>query len=96
MFRGVESVTEAREKLGLELLVDRRKAAHIYLLIKIIGDDKHSLLMDRFDSLYKGSHSHYTRSASSNNNPCALPTNKTFYFNSFLPRTFRDIGGEML
>ena len=49
----MESVTEAREKLGLELLVDRRKAAHIYLLIKIIGDDRHSLLMDRFDSLYK-------------------------------------------
>ena len=37
--RGVESVTEAGEKLGLELLVDRRKAARIYILMKIIGDD---------------------------------------------------------
>ena len=36
----VKSVTEAGEKLGKELLVDRRKAACISLLMKIIGDDR--------------------------------------------------------
>ena len=80
--RGVASVTEAREKLGLELLVERRKAACISLLMNIIGNDRHSSLMDCFDSLSKESHLHYTRLAASNN-PCALSTNKTFYFNSF-------------
>ena len=69
--RGVENVTKVREKIGLELLVNRCKAANIYLLMKIIGDDRHSSLVDYFYSLTKGSHSHYSRSAASYN-PCVL------------------------
>ena len=80
--RGVESV---------ELVVDRRKAARNSLLMKIIGDDRYCSLVDCFDSLSKGSHLHYTKSAASNSNLCALSTNKIFYFNSFyqeLPMTY--------
>ena len=46
--RGVESVTVAREKLGLALLSDRRKSARIALLLKILSSNTHQSLMDQF------------------------------------------------
>ena len=49
--RGVENVTKVREKIGLELLVNRCKTARISLLMKISGDDRHCSLVDCFDSL---------------------------------------------
>ena len=84
--RGVESVTEARKKLALKLLVDRRKAACISLLMKIIGDDRHSSLVDCFDSLSKGCHTHYARSAASNSLCHCIPIK--LYFNSLLHLLF--------
>ena len=44
--RGVESVAEGIEKLELELLVDRSKSARIFILMKILGGDRHSSLAD--------------------------------------------------
>ena len=44
--RGVESVAEGIEKLELGLLVDRSKSARIFILMKILGGDRHSSLAD--------------------------------------------------
>lgn len=92
--RGVESVTEAREKLGLELLGERRKSARMVLLIKIIANNGHQSLVAAFDDIISSSHSHDTSSATINN-PRALTTNNAFYHNSFLPRTYRNIRGNL-
>ena len=84
--RGVESVTVARKKLGLALLSDRRKSARIVLLIKALSNDIHQ-------SLISNTHSHNTRSVAHNDSH-SLAASNTFYHNSFLPRTFRELRGD--
>ena len=91
--RGVESVTVAREKFGLALLSDRRKSARIALLLKILSSNIHQSLMDQFDAVVSNTHSHNTRSVA-HNDPRALAASNTFYHNSFLPRTSRELRGD--
>ena len=59
--RGVESVTVAREKLGLALLSDRKKLARIALLLKILSSNIHQSLMDQLDAVVSNTHSRNTR-----------------------------------
>ena len=91
--RGVESVTVAREKLGLALLSDRRKSARIALLLKILSSNRHQSLMDQFEAVVSNTHSHNTRSVA-HNAPGALAASNTFYAYYFLPRTSRELRGD--
>ena len=88
--RGREGVTSEREALGLELLQDRRK---VKLLLKILSSDTHSPLAGNFDIItvqQTALHSHVARSVTSSK-PLATTATKQVYFNSFLPKTSRDL-----
>ena len=91
--RGVESVTVAREKLGIALLSDRRKSARIALLLKILSSNIHQSLMDQFYAVFSNTHSHNTRFATHNDSRAFAECN-IFYRNSFLPRTSRELRGD--
>ena len=91
--RGVENVTLAREKLGLALLGDRRKSARIALLLKILYSNIHQSLMEQFDAVVSNTYSHNTRSLT-HNDPRSFAASNTFYHNSFLPRTSRELRGD--
>ena len=86
-FRGVESVTVTRKKLGLMLLRDRRISDRMVLLLKILSNNIHQSLMDQFDIIISYTHSHNTRSVA-HNDPRAFAVSNAFSHNSFLPRTF--------
>ena len=87
--RDVESVTMSREKLGLALLSDRRKSARIALLLKILSSNVHQSLMNQFDAVVSNTHSNTMSVA--HNDPRALTACNTFYHNSFVPRTSREL-----
>ena len=50
----------------------------------------HQSLMDQFDAIISNTHSHNTRFVA-HKNPRAFAASDTFYHNSFLPRTFREL-----
>ena len=83
----------AREKLGLAPLSDRRKSARIALLLKILSSNTHQFLIDQFEAVVSNTYSHNTTSAA-HNDPRAIAANNTFYHNSFLPRTSRELRGD--
>ena len=64
--RGVESVTVAKDELGLALLGDRQKSARIVILLKTLSSNVHRSLMDQFDAVVSNTHSHNTRSVAHN------------------------------
>ena len=88
--KGVASVTEARENIQLEALEIRRKRARLNLLINILSNSTHSALIGSFNFLMSQPHQYDTRSSRSNA-PKAIACNTNTYFNSFIPRTSRDI-----
>ena len=93
--RGDESVTVAREKLGLALLSDKRKSARIVLLLKILSSNIHQSLMDQFDAVVSNTHFHNTRPVA-HNDPRAFAESNAIYHNSFLPRTSRELRGDFI
>ena len=74
--KGICSMTQARENLGLETLSGRRESARISLLMKIIADDTESsaVIRDSLSELLTNSHDHYTRMSQSSV-PFTLQTN---------------------
>ena len=88
--KGVASVTEARENMQLEALDIRRKRARFNLLMNILSNNTHSALIESFDFLMSQPHQHDTRMSRSCT-PQAITCNTNTYFNSFIPRTSRDI-----
>ena len=91
--RGREGVTSEREALGLELWQNRRKDARVKLLLKILSGNTNSHLVDNFNNITSQQtalHSHVTRSVTSTK-PLAIKATKQVYFNSFLPKTLRDL-----
>lgn len=93
--KGVDSVTEGREVLGLLPLEERRKQARLKLLGQILDNSRHSFLKDSFNQIVpisSESISHNTRSVLKNQ-PKAMSANHNFLHNSFIHRTSRDIRG---
>ena len=90
--KGICSMTDARENLGLETLSDRRKTARISLLMKIIADDTESsaVIRDSLSEFLTNPHDHYTRMSQSSV-PFTLQTNLQLFHYSFVPRTTRDL-----
>ena len=91
--KGRESVTEAKTKLGLQKLTDRRKSHRFALLMKILQDeDCHSNLATAYDEILqnRANTTMTTRSATRGELTSVYATSQT-YHGSFLPRTIRDM-----
>ena len=91
--RGRTSITEARERLGLELLSKRRRNHRLSLLNKILSNEsKHSALASAYDEISQDrvDYTMTTRSQTRGELNSISATSKN-YHNSFLPRTIRDI-----
>ena len=80
--KGRESISEAREILGLEVLELRRKDFRLALMLKILSREIPSALVGNFEVLQDEMHQYETRLAASNAPP-AFCSNKNFYQNSF-------------
>ena len=90
--RGRTSVTEACERLGLELLAKRHKNHRLSFLTKILSNkDKHSALPSAYDEINQDrvDYTMTTRSQTRGELNSISATSKNCY-NSFLPRTVRD------
>ena len=91
--KGRESVSEARDRLQLKSLADRRKDHRLSLLFKILEhEDRHSALSSSYDELI-GDRAGMTMTtrAASGNQPTSIFASSQAYHNSFLPRTIRDL-----
>ena len=87
------SVTEAGERLGLEVLAKRRKNHRLSLLNKTLSNEnKHSALSLAYDEISQDSvdYTMTTRSQTRGELNSISATSKNYY-NSFLPRTIRNI-----
>ena len=93
--KGRESVTDAKEKLLLEPLEQRRKNQRLALLMRILSEEgKRTALCTAYDSLInQEEHSMQTR-ARSQGLPPTVSTSRSLYHNSFVPRTIRDLKGN--
>jgi len=91
---GRRGVTEAREELRLELLSERRQKCRIKLVLNIIAkEDAHPVLCAAYDEVIKQTEGViYTRSQSRNEpRSRSISTTGNSFYNSFLPRTIRDL-----
>jgi hypothetical protein len=84
-----DSITDAREKVGLEPLETRRKNARLRMLINML-ENKNPVLGDFLDEQATNQHQHSTRSHAQHLLQSITTNTNTFYF-SFLPRTIRDL-----
>jgi hypothetical protein len=89
--RGFSGVTEGKQSLGLVVLEERRRNSRVRLLMKILADDRHSVLIDSFDQLSVSCRSVCTTRSASQCTPYVFQTNLNFYHHSFIPRTSRDL-----
>ena len=88
--KGIASMTEARDKLNLDSLEDRRRMYRLKALHGYIAEaDNNSLLYNDFSQL-TACNSVVTRSAS-RSVPLAIYSQTNSYYHSFLPRTARDL-----
>jgi len=93
--RGIFSVTDAREKLGLQTLETRRRDSRLRLMLNILVNEKlHDPLSQFFNSHFSSVSGVVTRS-SALSIPTAPSTNTTFFNNSFMVRTMRDMRSPM-
>ena len=91
--RGRTSVTEARERLGLELLAKRRKKHRLSLLSKILSNEnKHSALLSDYDEISQDRVEYTITTITTRGELNSISATSKDYHNSFvLPRTVRDI-----
>ena len=91
--KGRESVSEAKCKLGLKTLADRRKHHRIWLLLKILKDkERHNALLESYDEIVNNRPcTHMTTRAASKGNLNSIYAASKVYHDSFLLRTIRDI-----
>jgi len=91
--KGRHGLTEAQTQLQLQTLKERRKAHRISLLMRILSDEnKHSTLSSAYDEITndRNNTTMTTRSAT-RGEPTSIYASSQVYFNSFLPRSVRDL-----
>jgi hypothetical protein len=94
--RGISSVSAAKIDLGLDLLEERRRRSRVRLFNNILGgplSDNNSL--SQLADCCTHDTTHFTRSAA-RAVPYAVTTNNSFYQNSFIPRTSRDLRNSQI
>lgn len=87
--RGVVSISQETQKIGLETLEKRRANFRMTTLFKVLeNEDLHPILTEYFNRLQ--TKTHMTR-ANDNGLPKAQRVNRDQFLYSFLPRTMRDM-----
>ena len=90
--KGRDSVSEAAEKLALSSLEARRKNQRFSLLMRILAvGDKHTALSTSYDHLMNQKRVSMQTRAQAKGLPPTLYARNSLYYNSFLPRTIRDL-----
>jgi len=91
--KGRESVTEARAKLALNTLEERRRNHRVTLLHKILKDEnRHSVLSSSYDEILNNrAETTITTRAATRGEPTSIYASSRTYRDSFLPRTIRDM-----
>ena len=87
--KGRKSVTEAREKLCLDTLVNRQmKIRHNLILRLLSNEEHHRLLVNDYDELCSDSPDNTpTTRAMARGVPLTIYAKTSAYYNSFLPKT---------
>ncbi len=92
--RGICSISEAKAGLKIDSLESRRYASRTRSLANIMSHPEyHGALFDDLSSMFSltdAEHVHVTRSIS-NSLPRSVTTNTNLFYNSFLPRTAREL-----
>jgi hypothetical protein len=88
--KGIQSMSDARDRLRINTLESRRKSCRLKLLTHLITNDNICPnISNTFTRLT--SHPSVLTRHMNNNVPRSVLTNCNLYFNSFLPRTIRDL-----
>ena len=89
--KGICNITEGLKKLELPTLENRRTTSRKSTLIKFLeNSDKHQSLIDFYNKLITSNECAHTRSATKGL-PKAVMANTDIFYNSFMPRTMRDL-----
>ena len=88
-----QSVTEAREKLCLDTIVSRRKKIRHNILWRLLSNEEHHhLLVNDYDELCSDNPDNTpTTRAITRGVPPTIYAKTSAYYNSFLPKTVREI-----
>ena len=91
--KGRERVTEARKKLCLDTLVNRRKKIRHNLLLRLLSNEEHHrLLVNDYDKLCSDNPDNTpTTRAMARGVPPIVYAKTSACYNSFLPKTVREI-----
>ena len=91
--KGRESVTEAREKLRLDTLVNRRKKMRHKLLLTLLSNEEHHRLLvnDYGEQCSDNPDNTLTTRAIARGVPPTIYVKTSAYCNSFLPKTVKEI-----
>lgn len=90
--KGRRGVTEAKEKLQLTPLVERRKNSRIKLLMKILSkEEAHPALCQAYDDIVNQPGTNIHTRSQTKGVPRSVAANGSCFHNSFIPRTIRDL-----
>lgn len=93
--KGRRGVREAKERLELAALDERRRTQRLRLLMRILQKEEyHPALSAAYDELINTPESFIQTRAQTLGQPRSVSTNNNCYYNSFLPRTIRDLKGN--
>lgn len=94
--KGVVSISDETQKIGLDTLESRRKNSRMLTLLKILENEAlHPILVDFFNNLQTSEFNLVPNTrASGKGHPKAPRINCDQFLNSFMPRTMRDFRGE--
>ena len=91
--KGRDSITEARGKLNLQTLCERRQNSRRSLLMRLLSsEENHSSLISSYDELTQVRLPNQpTTRAATRGDPPTIYAKTSVYHNSFLPRTVREM-----
>jgi len=90
--KGRASITEARDKVGLQTLELRRKDLRFRLLMKILNNEEsHKLLVNNYDELMSTNNYTITTRSQTRGEPPTIYASTSTYHQSFLPKTIREL-----
>lgn len=92
--KGRCSITDARNRLNLSTLEQRRKDHRLQIFLRVLQHNNHQSFSELYDlanaTLSSPTNTHATRSKSMNI-PLAVSANSNIFYHSFIPRTARDL-----
>ena len=96
--KGRDSVTDARDKLSLDTLSDRRSKIRQNLLFRLLSkEEQHNSLITDYDELMNNNSdiAPQTR-AKTRGDPPTIYAKSSAYYNSFLPKTVREMKKRLM